>query len=193
MRASFIAVAALALASSANAEVVYQNNAVGPSNLLFTAGTEIADDVHMTMGGQLSSFSFQYQGIAATSATVRFYPNDAANSINPVPANLIAEFTGISLPGGGATGIKTVPVVGGPALPADVWMSVEFIGANGGMRQANAASIGWSSTSQFAFPQFDGQRGNYGFNVPLTVEVLPTPGAGALLAIAGLGLTRRRR
>lgn len=181
-------------ASASGAIIVYENVAVGPNNLTFSAGTEIADDLHMTMGGQLASFSFQYQGTGATSASVRFYPNDAGNTINPVPGNLIAEFTGISLPGGGASGVRTVTVVGGPILPEHVWMSVEFGSPFGGnMRQANVASVGSSNPAQMAFPQFGGSRTNLGFNLPLTVEIVPAPGALGLLGAAGIGLVRRRR
>ncbi|CAG0976972.1 hypothetical protein PHYC_01556 [Phycisphaerales bacterium] len=187
-------VVASTLTATAGASViVYQNDPVGPNNLTLGAGVEIADDLHMTSGGQPASFSFAYQGTGATLAAVRFYPNDPGNTINPVPGNLIVEFAGITLPGGGASGVRTVTVIGGPVLSADVWMSVEFGSGGGFMRQANAASVGSSDPAQFAFPQFGGSRSNIGFNLPLTVEIVPTPGSLALLALAGLAAVSRRR
>ncbi|UCG32381.1 MAG: hypothetical protein JSU68_12020, partial [Phycisphaerales bacterium] len=87
-----------------------------------------AQDLHMdTPSAVLHGFSIAYQSSAFSTASmaVRFYLNDAGNTLPPAPAGLIAEYAGIGplLPGI-PEGIATFDIPSPIAVPPDLWIEV---------------------------------------------------------------------
>ncbi len=192
-----VACAGAAFAQNASATVVYDGRGGWTgSNAAMFAGTEWADDLHMTDAGTLTSFSFAYTQSLSSSATVRFYTNDATNTIYPGAGTLLATFAGIAVSGGGASGTATFPVPAPLqiALPADVWMSVQFNG-QALFNLQSGALVGASDVHRTTVPG----NGDYNFdwpgNFPFTVEVdpVPTPATASLLVAGAVVGVRRRR
>mgnify|MGYP001222472000 CR=1 FL=1 len=199
MRNQCIAVvvcAGAALAQTAAATVVYDGNGgwTGSNALLINA--EWADDVHMTDAGTLTRFTIAYTQSTATSGTVRFYTNNATNTDYPGPATLLAEYPGLPMSGGGASGTidYAVPLALQVDLPADVWMSIETNGQIN-VRLQGGALVGASDIHRTTVPGFGDYNFDFPGNFPFTVEVDPVPApatAGLLVTAAIAGLRRRR-
>jgi hypothetical protein len=185
------ATVAYAASTCAASLIVYDNTPnAGPNNAI-VGGNEWADDLHMTQGGQLSSFTFEYTGSSSTSATIRFYPNNASNTLLPVLGSPLASYV-VPIGAGGASASKTVDVVSGPILPADIWMSIEY-SLGGSLQLHNPPVIGSSHSGTSLAVTADNFNFDWGGNFPFAVAIVPAPASGALLALAGIAATRRRR
>ena len=188
--------AGAAMAQSAQATVVYDGNGGWTGNNALLANAEWADDLHMTDAGTLTNFTVAYTQSTATSLTVRFYTNNATNTDYPGPATLLAEYAGLPISGGGASGTLNyaVPAVDQVMLPIDVWMSVEMSGQIN-VRLQGSAAIGSSDATRTTVPGFGDYNFSFPGNFPFTVSVDPVPApatAGLFMTAAVVGLRRRR-
>jgi hypothetical protein len=114
-----------AQAHSAASTLGYANMTTSTGWYTSTPGlNEVCDDIHMETGGVLTGFDFGYYKSTpgTTTATVRFYANDAGD--NPPPALLAGPYVTENL-GSGARAYH-VEVTDGPELPQHLWMSVAF-------------------------------------------------------------------
>lgn len=149
MLKSTLALSTLLLASlgaPAVGSVVYSNTSNWTSSNGILTGSEWADDLHLTAGGDMSEFQFGYISNGATQATIRFYVNDAVNSILPVTGG---EFHTeiVSIPGGGSSGLKTVSLASPVAVPEHLWMSIQFNGSSAAMPLYHPPTEGWSDSA----------------------------------------------
>jgi hypothetical protein len=133
-------------AADSRAEVVYDNTLSWTFSNGVLSGAEWADDVHLTAGGMMSSFTFGYISNGSSQATVRFYVNDAANSQKPVAGTHFYAKT-VGIPGGGSSGLMTVTV--SPPVPVgqDLWMSIQFNAGSGAIQLHNPPVIGSSNAN----------------------------------------------
>ncbi len=182
---------------------IYENLAF--TGFLYSLGNVvIADDLHMASGGEMTAFSFGYYGTAAFcggfwggEATVRFYQNNASNTLLPGAATLLATYSIPISSSGGGPYIMHVDLPTPVALPPDVWMGISFSPVPGGSGAITAPGVPTLGSSLNA--HFTGQSGyvtaphtfayaNYVFGV-----YVPAPGAPGLVALGALALTRRNR
>ncbi len=183
---------------------IYEN--LGFTGFLYSLGNVvIADDLHMASGGEMTAFSFGYFGTANFcggfwngQATIRFYENNASNTLLPGAGTLLGTYVvPISSTGGGPY-IKHVDLQTPLALPPHVWMGISFSPVPGGSGAITAEGTPVIGTSLNA--HFTGQAGyvtaphtfayaNYVFGV-----YVPSPGPVALLVVSALAtwLPRRR-
>jgi uncharacterized protein (TIGR03382 family) len=183
---------------------IYENLAM--TGFSYTLGsTIIADDLHMASGGGMVSFSFAYYGSQAFcggfwggSATIRFYQNNATNTLLPGAATLIASFDVpiSSTAPAGQTFIRHVDLPNPVALPQDVWMAISFSPIPGGSGAVTAAAVPavgsslnahYTGSAGYVTAPFGFAYANYMFAV-----YVPAPSTAAL-ALAGLGAALRRR
>ncbi len=208
-------VAVLSLgASMVRAEVVYDLSG-GPGNSYYQGFKEFGDELHLTSGGVIESFSFDYFANYSQSAGVTFkiYANDGGLvSGSSTPGTLLDARTLDVASGGGHVQIQ-YPYDAANVLPSTITYTVTFSGIGGG--SSNRAglilpnsdpTVGssfndiWQRTgpgaSDWALIQVTDQDGNPVIaNFKATVTTVPEPGTMALLALGGLGLVvlARRR
>lgn len=157
----------------AAAGTVYDNTSNWTGSNAVLTGSEWADDLHMTSGGEMSGFQFGYISNGSTSATIRFYANDAANSNLPVSGNDFHTEV-VSIPGGGASGVQTVTLGSTVTVPQHMWMSVQYNGSSGTMRLCTPPTIGTSDanmvvhvSSGYSGAVFGPDRNSFQFSVSL--------------------------
>jgi hypothetical protein len=183
---------------------IYEN--LTPTGFRYTLyDVMIADDLHMVSGGDMIAFSFMYAGSSLFcagfwngNATIRFYENNASNTLLPSGGTLIATFNVPIQGDGSATYLKHVDLPNPVTLPQHIWMGISFdFGVLGGSGAVTAAAVPTVGSSLDA--HFTGSAGyatnphafahaNYAFGV-----YIPAPGALGLLGLAGLAALRRRR
>jgi hypothetical protein len=102
---------------------------------------EVCDDLHMTSGGRLSSFTYtviSYSPIWESQVTITFYENNEENTLLPSPETLIWEkHFGKVLVSNGNIGTFTYDLVPGDGyveLPQHVWMGVSVETYSGSAR-----------------------------------------------------------
>src|SRR5690606_10091694 len=133
-------------------------------------GSEWADDLHLTKGGDVDQVSFGFLSNGSTQATIRLYVNDATNSILPTSgAALHTEV--VSIPGGGSSGLKVVDLAAPVTVPAHVWLSVQFNGSSGAMPLHHPPTVG-SSVTGTSVHVASGFVFDWGANFRLAVRVV---------------------
>jgi hypothetical protein len=156
----------------------------------------VQDDLHMVNSGLLASFDFGYYKTTEgeTAAIVGFWKMHKGDPWAD-PGALLAMYQIDGLPSGGW--IFQIDTPGGPPLPKDVWMGVQFLTTDTGLLMYNPPTLG-ASDDLFringAGPYYFG--GNPVANFCLGVSVIPEPAAvtslaGLLLALGGIALRRR--
>ncbi len=142
----------------AAAETVFDNTANWTFSNGVLGGAEWADDLHLTKAGNMSSFSFGYISNGSSQATIRFYANNASNTPLPVAGTAFFSTT-VGIPGGGSSGVRVVTLATPVAVPAHVWMSVQFNGSSGSIGLYSPPIIG-SSNSNMVVHVPSGTSGN---------------------------------
>ncbi len=157
------------VAPGAAGEVVYDNtaNPTGSNGIL--GGNEWADDLHLTKGGEVDRITFGFLSNGSSQATIRLYANDATDSTLPVSgAALHTEV--VSIPGGGASGLKVVDLAAPVTVPAHLWVSIQFDTNSGGTPLANPPTVG-SSHSDRSVHVASGFVFDWGANFRFAVRV----------------------
>jgi hypothetical protein len=206
-----IAAAASAITcSSASGIVLYDNTTNFSGQLATLSGNQWADDLHMQQGFIVNEIVFGYDangagsGPGATAATIRFYANDASNSIWPGGgAPLLFERT-VTF-GSQSDGLFTLVLSQAVQLPKNVWFSIKFNHFNGSIPLYESATFGssddvlvrgsgsfWNGSAPAAY--FPAGRNTF----PIRRGYLEAPAPGAAASLIGastllMGFRPRRR
>ncbi len=190
--------------------VVYSNLTNNPygstsyyfNSLPYAAPQQLGDDLHMTSGGELSSFKFTYfdpndGSPAVQSVQIYFYDYATFNPNGTSPP--IAQYNVTGLPGIKGGWIISVPVSPGVILPADVVMSQLQDTVTSGPYIFDPPTIGSSNDNLWAGPPdgqwFTGQQIGmpppYNLGFGYEVSLVPEPATMLVLGLAGLLIRRR--
>lgn len=183
---------------------VYEN--LVSTGFRYTLGNQmIADDLHMISGGPMTSFTFRYAGSSAFCggfwggvATIRFYENNATNTLLPGPTTLLASYS-VPINGSGQSSyLRHFDVPTPVSLPQDIWMGISFgsgvIGGSGAVTASGTPTVGTSLNAHFTEPggYVSAPHGFAYANYNFGVYVVPSPGSTTVLALGLLARCRRR-
>lgn len=193
----FLVLSVVMSAASASAgTIVYDNTINNTFSTGLLSGNELADDLHMTSGGNMTAFQFGVIANGSTQATVRFYTNDATDSIWPGNGSVLLHTEVVAI-AAAEFGLKTVNLAAAVAVPKDLWMSVQFNGISGSVRLFDPPVVGTSHNDVVIFGVNLGADprdpfGNGRSSIQASVEI-PEPSALAFALIGLLAHGRRRR
>jgi hypothetical protein len=189
----------LALLRSTSADIVVYDNTVnntGSTGVLF--GFELADDLHMTSGGNMTSFQFGVVANGSTQATVRFYTNNAGDSIWPGSGSSLLHTETVAI-SSTAFGLQTVNLNTPVAVPQDMWMSIQFNNSNGQIRLFDPPVVGSSHNNIVIFgvggaPSDPFGNGRSSFQASVSIaDAVPEPSAGFVMFLSIIACTHRGR
>jgi hypothetical protein len=173
-------------ASVVEATMVYNNTSNNTGSTGVLSGFEMADDVHMVSGGNMNSFQFGIVSNGTTQATVRFYTNNATDTIWPGNGSSLLH-TEVVAVSSSAFGLVTVNLGSPVTVPQDLWVSLQFNNTSGSVRLFSPPTIGSSHNDKVLFvafpPPYD-PFGNGRSSMQLSITI-PEPST-CVLAVLGL-------
>ena len=185
----------MSAASALAGTIVYDNTVNTDFSTGVLSGFELADDLHMTSGGNMTAFQIGVISNGSSQVTVRFYTNDATDSIWPGNGSVLLHTEFVALTAA-EFGLKTVNLAAAVAVPQDLWMSVQYNSTSGSARLFDPPVVGTSHNDVVIFGVNIGADpsdpfGNGRSSIQASVEI-PEPSTLAL-ALIGLFAHCRRR
>lgn len=189
------------MAERATADIVVYDNTV--NNTFSTgilSGFELADDLHMTSGGSMTSFQFGVVANGSTQATVRFYTNNAGDTIFPGGGSALLHTENVAI-SSTAFGLVNVNLNTPVIVPQDIWMSVQFNGTSSAVRLFDPPVIGSSHNNIVVFgvgaggvpgDPFGNGRSSFQASVSIA-DGVPEPSSGIVVLMSMFGCALRRR
>lgn len=202
MKIAMSALVVAALAGAANASIVFEtenNNTMGAANFLGTFGAPgegILVDGAITPGtpqgvtgapgtpGDVDWFSFTVTGPTTFVASIFAIINNGTST--PDSMLVLTDSAGNILANDDDSNVGNMSSIDTFVLAAGTY----FIGVTGYNDTASGTALpdGWQGTTQLS-----GHTENWTYKLIIGLNIVPTPGAAALLGLGGLVAGRRRR
>lgn len=202
MKIAMSALVVAALAGAANASIVFEtenNNTMGAANFLGTfsaPGEGVLVDGAITPGtaqaptgapgtpGDVDWFSFTVTGQTTFVASIFAIINNGTNT--PDSMLVLTDAQGNILANDDDSNVGNMSSLDTIVLNAGTY----FIGVTGYNDTANGTALpdGYTGTTQLS-----GHTENWTYKLIIGLNIVPTPGAAALLGLGGLVAGRRRR